>query len=196
MSRSAWDARAFLRAARGVGNSVALASELRLSLRMTKRLLLATVLVGAAACEHGVDLDGTVIAPVDVQALFSADAPGQLLVVTTVPTVGEIRDERTVFCLPQDQDRRVSVKAFDFGCAPAGTVTVSAYAVPRTTAQVDCAGMKTIPREGFNGWEVFDPADALATGSAEAPIRGGGDNGCNDGTIAFSITLQRPLASP
>src|SRR3954468_7645952 len=111
---------------------------------MTMRLLLATVLLGAAACEHGVDLDGTVTAPVDVQELFSTDAPGQLLVVATVPTVGEIRDDGTVFCLPQDQDRRIQVKAFDFGCAPTGIVTVSAYALPRTTAQVDCAAMQVI----------------------------------------------------
>ena len=109
---------------------------------MTKRLLLATVLLGAAACEHGVDLEGTVTVPVEVQELFSADAPGQLVVVATVPTVGELRDDRSVFCVPQDQDRRVQVKTFDFGCAPAGTVTVSAYALPRTTDRIDCAAWR------------------------------------------------------
>ena len=50
--------------------------------------------------------------------------------------------------------------------------------------------------KGVYGREVFAPADAVASGSAEAPIRGGGDSGCNDGTIAFSITLARPLAAP
>jgi len=163
---------------------------------MTKQLVLvvATVLSGAA-CEHGVDLDGTVTVPVDVQQLFSADAPGQLFVVSTVPTVGELRDERTVFCVPQDQDRRVSVKAFDFGCAPAGTVTVSAYALPRTADRIDCAGLAPVPMQGsYGGREVFDPADAVASGSVEAPIRGGGDSGCNDGTIPFSITLARTQA--
>jgi len=162
---------------------------------MTKRLVLvvATVLLGAA-CEHGVDLDGTVTVPVDVQQLFSADAPGQLFVVSTVPTVGELRDDRAVFCVPQDQDRRVSVKAFDFGCAPAGTVTVSAYALPRTADRIDCAGLAPVPMNGVHGRELFDPADAVASGSVEAPIRGGGDSGCNDGTIPFSITLARTQA--
>ena len=162
---------------------------------MTKRLLLATVLLGAAACEHGVDLQGTVIAPAHVQALFSADAPGQLFVVTTVPTVGELRDERTVFCVPQQQDRRIQVKTFEFGCAPAGTVTVSAYALPRTAARIDCAGMAAIPEEGVFGREVFDPADAVASGTVEAPIRGGGDSGCNDGVIPFTLTLAPPQMS-
>jgi hypothetical protein len=157
---------------------------------MTKRLLLAMVLLGAA-CEHGVDLEGTVTAPVDVQELFSADAPGQLFVVTTVPTIGELRDDRSVFCVPQDQDRRVQVKTFDFGCAPAGTVTVSAYALPRGTDRIDCAGMAPIPMKGVLGREDFDPADAVASGTVDAPIRGGGGSGCNDGMIAFSITLQR-----
>jgi hypothetical protein len=158
---------------------------------MTKRVVLAMVVVGAAACEHGVDLDGTVTAPVEVQQLFSASAPGQLFVVTTVPNLGEIRDDRSVFCVPQDQDRRIHVKALRIGCAPAGTVTVSAYALPRTTDRIDCVGMEPIPMQGVFGPEAFDPADAVASGSVEAPIRGGGDSGCNDGTIAFSITLQR-----
>ena len=163
---------------------------------MTKRLLLATVLLGTAACEHGVDLEGTVTVPVDVQELFSADAPGQLFVVTTVPEVGEIRHEQTVFCLPQDQDRRVSVKAAQLGCAPAGTVTVFAYAIPRTTAQIDCASMTAVQRQGVYGRETFNTADAVAVASVEAPILGGGNSGCNDGRIAFSLSLQRPLASP
>jgi hypothetical protein len=162
---------------------------------MTKRLLLATVLLAAAACEHGVDLGGTVTVPVDVQGLFSAEAPGQLFVVTTVPTIGELRDDRSVFCIPQDQDRRVQVKAFDFGCAPAGIVTVSAYALPRTTDRIDCAGLAPIPMQGVYGREVFDPADAVATASIEAPIRGGGDSGCNDGSIRFALTLApRPMS--
>src|SRR4051794_3488887 len=152
-------------------------------------LVVATALLGAA-CEHGVDLDGTVTVPVDVQQLFSADAPGQLFVVTTVPTVGELRDDRSVFCVPQEQDRRLSVKAFDFGCAPAGTVTVSAYALPRTADRIDCAGMTPVPVQGTHGGrELFDPADAVASGTVEAPIRGGDDSGCNDAVIPFSITL-------
>jgi hypothetical protein len=69
---------------------------------MAKRFVLAMVVVGAAACEHGVDLDGTVTAPVEVQQLFSASAPGQLFVVTTVPNLGEIRDDRSVFCVAQE----------------------------------------------------------------------------------------------
>ncbi len=181
---------------RGAGNTTALASELRLSRPMMKRLFLATVLLGTAACEHGVDLEGTVTVPVDVQELFSADAPGQLFVVTTVPEVGEIRDDQTVFCLPQDQDRRVSVKAAQLGCAPAATVTVFAYAIPRTTAQIDCASMKAVPKDPRSGWEVYNVADAVAVASVEARILGGGEGACSDGRIEFSLTLQRPLASP
>jgi hypothetical protein len=160
---------------------------------MTKHLLMGAALLTLVGCEHGVDLEGTVIAPVAVQQLFSTEAPGQLFVVATVPTLNEIRDVRSVFCVPATEDRHIAVSGFDFGCAPAGVAQVSAYAVPRTTAQIDCSGSGAVrPQPNTFGPEAFDPAEALATATVEVPVTGGGDGSCADGRINFTLTLAIP----
>ena len=151
-------------------------------------------LLTLVGCEHGVDVEGTVIAPVAVQQLFSTEAPGQLFVVATVPTLNEIRDVRSVFCLPATTDRRIVVNSSDFGCAPVGMARVSAYAMPRTTAQIDCSGPGAVrPQPNtFGGPERFDPADALATATVEVPVTGGGGSTCADGRVNFTLTLAIP----
>ena len=72
------------------------------TVRMTKDGLLIAMLAALplAACEHGTDIEGTVVAPVEVQQLFTPDNPGQLFVVAELPTLAKATDSRAVFCMP------------------------------------------------------------------------------------------------
>jgi hypothetical protein len=137
-----------------------------------------------AACEHGTDFEGTIIAPVDVQQLFSAEAPGQLIVVATLADHAELRDDQSVFCAPATGERRISARAFSFGCAPDAMAHVAAFALPRTAGEVDCSGAGVV-----RGRPRFDAAAAVAGASADVPVSRGGGGGCEDGHFVFTMTL-------
>jgi hypothetical protein len=142
-------------------------------------------------------MEGTVIAPVEVQQLFSPEAPGQLFVVATVPSLGDLRDSQSVFCAPLSDSRRISARDFRFWCAETVPVQVSAFAVPRSSAQIDCTGAGAVrpPQQPTYGPETFDPAAAVATASQEASVDVIGSAGCSDGRIAFTLTLApRPMS--
>jgi hypothetical protein len=152
---------------------------------------LAVAFLGSACVEHGTDLEGTVIVPASVQALFSAEHPGQLVVIARPPQHAELRDELRVFCAASDGERRISVRTFEFGCAPEATVQVSAFAVPRSVAHVDCTGAGVLLDNDKlrSSGHVFDPAAALATATVDAPISRSGIGNCQDGHIQFTATL-------
>jgi hypothetical protein len=173
------------------GRGKALAPPLQISRGMTRRLLLAAVPVLFMACEHGIDMEGTVVVPAEVQELFSADEPGQLFVVASLPQApSELQDDRTMFCMPAGGERRISVQAFGFGCAEANDTQVSAFAVPRTTEQVDCSGEGSLrPQKKVSARPSFDRFAALATGTVAATVQVDGGGGCSDGHIRFTLTL-------
>jgi hypothetical protein len=152
------------------------------------RLAIALATLSLTACEHGTDVDGTVVAPIEVQQLFSAEHPGQLFVVATLPTGGKPTDSRAVFCIPSPQERRIDIKASTLECAQAGVAHVSAYAVPRDPSRIDCATAAVIPAEHAYGPDTFDPEGAVASGSADVPVTASG-GGCQDGAATFTITL-------
>ena len=162
---------------------------------MISRLLVMAALVAAplSGCEHGTDIEGTVIVPIEVQQRFSAEAPGQLLVVATLPSPqGELRDEDTVFCMPENGERRITARASNFGCAEAGLTRVSAYAVPRAAADIDCSGAGSVrSQHAYAPNDPLDPDGAVAFGSVEVPLTTSGIGGCQDGHIAFTITLAQ-----
>jgi hypothetical protein len=91
--------------------------------------------------------------------------------------------------MPVDGDRRISVRADMFGCAKAGIAQVSAYAVPRTTAEVDCRGAGSVRAQNGNGPNDFSPDDAVAGATVEAALTTSGVGGCQDGSITFTVTL-------
>lgn len=164
---------------------------------MTNRLLLGAALALLSACEHGIDMKGTVVAPPEVQQLFSTSAPGQLFVIAKLPpSSSELRDDGSVFCLPAATERRIPVNGLQLACATAGEVQVSAFAVPRTTDQIDCSGAGRVraPSVAFSP-DSFDPSDALASASGTATVRLDGGGSCRDGSFDFTLTLI-PKANP
>jgi len=164
---------------------------------MTHRLLLGATLALLSACEHGIDMHGTVVAPPEVQQLFSASAPGQLFVIAKLPpSSSELRDDGSVFCLPAAIERRIPVNGLELGCATAGEVQVSAFAVPRTADQIDCSGAGRVraPSSAFSP-DRFAPDAALASASGTATVKLDGGGSCSDGSFDFTLTLT-PKASP
>ncbi len=144
-----------------------------------------------------VGFDGTVIAPLEVQRLFSAESPGQLMVVATLPSPhSELSDRQTAFCMPTDGDRPIHVSTGAVGCAEALTAQVAAYAIPRTTEQVDCSGAGTVLQRPYYGEYPYSLDDAVAVGNVEAPlVLTTGASDCRGGNISFTITLARRAAT-
>jgi len=158
---------------------------------MTRNSLLIALLaaLSLAACEHGTEVDGTVVAPVEVQQLFSSDNPGQLFVIAELPTQAEATDSRAVFCMPDAKDRPIAISAEKLECAQEGIARITAYAVPRAASRIDCSGPgAVIPEEHRYAPDSFDPETVVATGSAEVPVSTSG-SGCRDGQVTFTITL-------
>ena len=159
---------------------------------MTKPSLLIAVLAALplAACEHGTDVEGTVVAPLEAQRLFSADSPGQLFVIAKLPTQSEATDSTAVFCMPEAQDRRITIRAAKLECAQTGVARVSAYAVARAASRIDCRGSgAVIPEEHSYGPDTFAPEDVVASGSVDVPVTTSGGGGCEDGQVTFTINL-------
>ena len=159
--------------------------------RMTKDGLLIAMLAGLplAACEHGTDIEGTVVAPVEVQQLFTPDNPGQLFVIAELPTQAEATDSRAVFCMPEAQDRRIAISAAKLECAQEGIARITAVAVPRAASRIDCSGPGSlIPEEHRYAPDSFNPEEVVATGTVDVPVSTSG-GGCRDGHVTFTITL-------
>lgn len=163
---------------------------------MIKGLLLAAAAIVFMGCEHGIDMEGTVVAPPEVQEQFSAEAPGQLFVVAKLPAEPhELRGDTTpAFCMPVGEQRSISVTGFRFACAQAAVAQVEAYVVPSTTDFINCADGTIKPRSA-SGPDTFDPADARAVGKVDAPVQIDG-GGCADGHIRFTLTLSRVDSGP
>jgi hypothetical protein len=163
-----------------------------------RRFFVAAVLatIPLAGCDPDiVGFDGTVIAPLEVQRLFSAEAPGQLMVVATLPSHGELADRHAAFCMPTDGERRINVHTGEVGCAEALTAQVAAYAIPRAAEQVDCSGEGTARVRPYYGEYPYSLDDAVAVGNVDAPLVLTGSDGCRGGNIAFTITLAPRAAT-
>src|SRR5262249_41420935 len=95
---------------------------------MTKRHLLAVAAILLTGCEAGIGVEGTAVAPPEVQQLFAAESPGQVFVVAKLPKEPhELRgDETPMLCMAVDKERRFTVTGFAFACAEAAQVTVEA----------------------------------------------------------------------
>ena len=165
-----------------------------------RRFFVAAVLtiIPLAGCNPEIiGFDGTVVAPLEVQRLFSAEAPGQLMVVATLPSpYNELSDRQSAFCMPTDGERRVHVHTGAVGCAEALPAQVAAYVIPRTAEQVDCSGEGTALQRPYYGEYPYALDDAVAVGNVEAPlVLTTGSADCRSGNITFTITLAPRAAA-
>ncbi len=138
-------------------------------------LLLFTV----AACEHGVDIEGNVIVSPDVQALYSASAPGVVSISTDIPKTGTIAGDLAVLCAPTGQPLVVPFAFSEFGCANEATIT--AWVIPATSPR-SCGIEQTF---GFDGV----PAAVDASDSAIIFVGQLGGR-CRNGEVVLDLILD------
>lgn len=166
----------------------------RLGTRAFQLARVATLLAATAGCEHGVDGAGIVRVPPDVRGLFTASAPGDLLVEMSLP--GGISDRARIAYLCGGGASTYRATLFDFGCAPAGTATVTAWAAPHDPSlgsgapQFECdRPVKAADRFVFRRREAGFNALAIATQTV--PVERSGFFGCKNGSLEFDLELQR-----
>lgn len=146
--------------------------------------------VATLACERGIEVNGTVVVPADVQRLFSTDRPGEVLVDVGL-TDGHIRLRAGVLCAPGDLPRTLTVRGFAFGCAR-DSATIAAWAASRVPGAVAaCDGDDSMV---FQDRPVLE--GALAEARVEKPVSvSSSASSCHDGSVSFALTLG-PVATP
>jgi hypothetical protein len=149
--------------------------------------LLAALALPLAACEHGIGLQGKVAVPAQVQRLFSAQHPGELVVKAQIPGQPDITARSVILCEPTAVERVIDVKHLTAACASEETALVSAWVVPRVAGEVSCTQPPPEPRP-------LDPqqtSGALASARAVVPLSLAAEapTGCRDATIRFALTL-------
>jgi hypothetical protein len=147
--------------------------------------LLAGASSALVACEHGIDLQGKVSVPADVQNLFSAEHPGELVIRAEIPGQPDITAPGVILCESTGAERVIHVKVLKLACASEDTALVSAWIVPRAADQVRCgAPPPAAPPDGLMQSNALASARAIVSvNKAAAPAT------CRDGSIAFALTL-------
>ena len=79
-------------------------------LRLPPRSLLACAALPLGACEHGIDLQGKVSVPTQVQQMFSAQHPGELVVRAQIPGQPDITVPSVILCGPAGGERVIDVQ--------------------------------------------------------------------------------------
>lgn len=81
----------------------------------------ATACLALAGCESFITIDATIEVPVEVQELYSADAPGAVKFGFDVPKTNNEVYELGVLCEPTADSLALAVLHDSFGCAKEGT---------------------------------------------------------------------------
>ncbi len=137
-----------------------------------------------AGCEEEIAVDVKVTVPVEVQALYSKEAPGRLMVGMDVPKSAVGWYSLGVLCGPTDAPLVATLHHQGRGCAKAGTVR--AWIVPAQAPSTAC-GLATTR---------FDSAPAATAtvpqGSAAVFPDATGSVGCSSGKAQVEIALALP----
>lgn len=152
---------------------------------MTRFLLLAALVPLVAACEHGVDVKGTVRVPVEVQEEFSAEAPGEVFVQVILPGGDFVMRRVGILCAPGTAERSFEVDLFDFACVRPGDATVIAWAAPVVpTRRLACD-------ENPQSSSAGSRDDAIAIGETAVAVEHIDSIGkCDDGRVTLDLALE------
>ena len=150
-------------------------------------IALACAALPLVACEHGIDLQGKVSVPSQVQQMFSAQHPGELVVTASIPGMPDITAPSVILCEPLSGERVIDVKYLKAACAGEDTALVSAWVVPRTANEVSCTQRSTQPRAA----DAPQSSDAVAYARTVVPVSVASMDvaSCKNGSISFALTL-------
>ena len=150
-------------------------------------IALASAALSLVACEHGIDLQGKVSVPAQVQEMFSAQHPGELVVTAQIPGMPDITAPSVILCEPISGERVIDVKYLQLACAGEDTALVSAWVVPRTANEVSCTQPSTTPRSA--GAPQSSDAVAFARTVVPVSVAAMDPAACKNGSISFALTL-------
>jgi hypothetical protein len=150
-------------------------------------IVLASAALPLVACEHGINLQGTVSVPAQVQQMFSAQHPGELVVTAQIPGMPDITAPSVILCEPSAVERVIDVNVVKRACAGEDTALISAWVVPRTANEVSCTAAPPRPRSA----DAPQSSDAVALARTVVPVSVAAMDpaACKDGSISFAVTL-------
>lgn len=139
-----------------------------------------------SACEQEIEVDVKVTIPVDVQALYSKQSPGRIMVGMDVPKSSVGWYSAGILCDPTTEPLVATVHHEGFGCAKEGTVR--AWIVPASPGQepVQC-GLVAAPYNNAPGASAETPQGTATVFKGKT-----GNVGCTSGKDKIDITVQRP----
>ena len=140
-------------------------------------------LFALSGCEEEITVDVSVTVPVEVQVLYSAQAPGRLVVGLDVPKSSVGWYSLGVLCEPGAQPLVARLHHQGRGCAKAGTVR--AWIVP--AAASSACGLVTTR---FDSAPAPTPAFAQGTGPVFAQATGAA--GCAGGADRVEVVVAGP----
>jgi hypothetical protein len=149
--------------------------------------LFACAALPLAACEHGIGLEGKVSLPGQVQRMFSAQHPGELVVRAQIPGQPDITLPSVILCGAPGDEQVINVKFVKAACASDNDVLVSAWVIQRGPDEVSCTVPPPTPRPA----DTLRSEYAIAFGRTVAPVKLATEppTSCKDGTISFALTL-------
>jgi len=138
-----------------------------------------------AACEQEIVVDVKVTVPAEVQALYSKQAPGRLMVGMDIPKSSVGWYSLGILCDPTTQPLVATLHHEGLGCAKEGTVRAWVVPVPEPSA-VQC-GLATKSHNDA-------PAPTATSVQGSGVIFSGetGDTGCSSGKGQVEIVLSKP----
>ena len=146
------------------------------------------------ACQHGIDLEGKVNVPQNVQQMFSAQHPGELVVRAQIPGQPDIVFPSVILCGPtapeqvQQVQQVIEIRHLHAACANDDNALVSAWVIPRAAQEVSCTSPPPMPRPA----DTQQAANGVAFGRTVAPVNAASAAAvrCRDGSISFALTLE------
>lgn len=152
---------------------------------MKTLLPLPIALLCAFACEEGVILTGNVTVPVDVQALFSKEAPGRVVIRAGRADSLLLIETVAVLCAPESEPIQIPIASKALGCARESRVEALVDRLP-ADQKLPC-GSVSAKTGGLLRERVVASAE-------QTIFPGKNPSSCDSGEASFSLTV-RPVTT-
>jgi len=140
--------------------------------------LLLSSLVAVVACEHGVNIQGSVEVAPEIQALYSPQTPGVVEISTDIPKTGRLAARLAVLCDPSAAPLVIPYELDDFGCEQEATITAWVTLLQDPVFECGVA-------QDFSTGDLPDRVDA----SASTIIFRGKSGRCRNGEATAELVL-------
>ena len=137
------------------------------------------------ACEHGITIHAEVLVSPDVQALYSNERPGRILLTGSIPKTSFPTYSLGILCQPDAETKSIQVTHDGFGCAKSGEVLVSVVSL-KSIPEGESCGLVTSRR--FNPNELDEKGPTAFGKTAVFPDHKS-SSGCSSGETTVQVIL-------